>query len=545
MSHEEAQRTSAPVSSPASSIYTRQSSGLIRSVSWTKSVLLNVTNIGVIFGILTITQVPAAFPDADPVLMAIITTLVCLLPALLYGMWTAIIPRSGADYVWNSRVFSPIVGFSTSFLAVIWFVLVNGYLAYLLGSESIPTAMQIFGAATDNPGLAEFGTSLTDPNVTFVIGALALLFGLGVAALGMRRGATVILVILAVELIGLVVGVAVLLAHTQADFQSAVSAYGTAYDSYLTQANSAGYGASTSGYTLAATLLAMPPLYLGLGYAVAGSYAGGELRGARKSGMWGPAVAVIIAGVAIVGSFMAASHTLGFKFVGAATFLFNNGSAAYTLPAGANYFSFVSLLNDSPVVAAILGITYIFAPLASICVVSLYCTRSVFAWSFDRILPDKLATVNPRTGVPVPALVFVFLVGLVYLLAIRIFGTTTLETLGATVAGSSVAFMLAALGAVVLPFWRRTRSIYELSPFRGKFLGIPILSIVGAAAFIVYAFMFIAALTQDAIGANNPRALIAQAIVLGLALLVFPLSSFFNKRRGVDLRLLGKELPPD
>ena len=505
--------------------------------------MLNVTNIGVIFGILTITQVPAAFPDANPVLMAIITSVACLLPALLYGMWTSIVPRSGADYVWNSRVFSPIIGFGASFLAVIWYVLVNGFLAYLIGSDALPTALKIFGQTTGNQAIAAFGDKCAGTNVTFVIGVVSLLIGLGVAALGMRRAATVITWILGFELLGLVVAFIVLLTHSGADFQAAVSAHGTAYSDYLALAQQAGY--AQEKYRLLPTLLSMPPLYLGIGYAVASAYAGGEIRGARKSAMWGPPVAVIIAGIAIVGSYLAASSTIGFRFIGAATNLFEQGSTAYTLPIGANYFGFVSLLNHSPIVAAILAIAYILAPLASICVVTLYCTRSVFSWSFDRILPDKLASVNSRTAVPTAALVFVFFVGFVYLLVIRLFGGSALGTLGATVVGSSFAFMFAAVGAILLPFLRKTRPIYEMSPIKGKFLGIPVISLVGAGALVVYVFMFVAALVEGRIGANTAQALIAQVIVLGLALLIYPISYLLNRRRGVDLRLLGRELPPD
>lgn len=539
---------SAPKSTPQVSLsekdlYTRQSSGLIRSISLSSSVALNITNIGVIFAILVITTVPAGFPKSDPVWMAIITTLVCILPALLYGAWTATIPRSGADYVWNSRVFAPIVGFSASFLAVVWYVLVNGFLAYLLGSDALPTAFYIIGTAFDSQTIIGWGDTVSQTDWTFVIGIVALLLGLLVSALGMRRATRTIVVILILELIGLAVAVIVLLLHSRADFTSAVNHFGTHYEGYVTAANSAGH--SRSGYTLSQTLLSMPPLYLGIGYAVASAYAGGELRSARRSGLLGPPIAVVLAGVAIVAAFLAASKTMGFDFIGSAAYLDGAGSKAYTLPVGANFFGFVSLLTSSPVAAIPMAIAYVLAPLASILVVTLYCTRAVFAWSFDRILPDRLASVSARTAVPVPALVFVFLVGFAYLLAIRIFGTTTLETLGATVAGSSIAFMFAALGAVLLPFLKRTRPIYELSPIRGKFLGVPTLSIVGGVSFVIYAFMFVAALTQDAIGANTTKALLAQAVVLVIALGIFPVSYYLNRRRGVDLRLLGKELPPE
>ena len=105
--------------------------------------------------------------------------------------------------------------------------------------------------------------------------------------------------------------------------------------------------------------------------------------------------------------------------------------------------------------------------------------------------------------------------------------------------------MFAALGAIILPFIKRGRSLYESSPFRGSIAGIPVLSVIGAVAFVVYAFMFVASLTQDPVGANTTKGLIAQAIVLAVAIAIFPISSMLNRRRGVNLGLLGKELPPE
>lgn len=527
----------------AGSLYTRQSSGLIRSIPLSASVGLNVTNIGLIFAILSITSIPAGFPTARPLWTAIICCVVCFPLGLLYGAWTATIPRSGGDYVWNGRVFGPPVGFVASFLAVVWYVLANGFLAYLLGADALPTAFQIFGRAIGNESVEQFGAVFSTPNAIFIIGIIGLLIGFVVAALGMRRAARIIITILILELIGMAVAFVVLVMNSPEQFAAAVSSVGGDTQAMISAAADSGHDRSVMSWS--ATLFAMPPLYLSIGYAVASAYAGGELSGAKKSGLWGPPLAVVIASVIIIGSFAAAGRTLGWDFIGSATSLFDSGSASYSLPVPANYFAFVSLLSDSPIVALLMGISYILAPLASICVVTLYCTRSVFAWSFDRILPDKLASVSKKTGAPIPALVFVFLLGLVYLIAIRLFGTTTLETLGATVVGSSIAFMLAALGAIVLPFWRKTRPIYELSPFRGKFLGIPVLTILGVGCFIVYAFMFIVALTQDEIGANSGMALAAQLIVLAIALVVYPISKALNRRRGVDLTLLGKELPPE
>jgi amino acid transporter len=524
-------------------LYTRQSSGLVRSISLSSSIYMNLTTIGLIFAILVITATPTGFPHSDPVLMAVLTTVVCLGPALLYGVWTAIAPRSGADYVWNSRAFHPWVGFAANFAAVSWFILGNGFLAWDVATDGLPTAFYMIGHAFHSSTIIGWGTTVSGKNWAFAIGILVLVLSAVACGLGMRRTVRLMVILLGLTVAGVVLSLFILLFNSHSDFVHAVARNGGNYNAVIAAAAKSGY--HTGHYSLGVTLLSMPPLYLALGYSVASAYAGGELRTARTTGLWGPIGAVIIAGLLIIVTFAAASSTIGFPFIGAATTLSNAGSKAYPFAHGANYFFFVSLLTTSKVWSLILGIAYIAAPLSALLVTALYTTRAVFAWSFDRILPDRLAGVDMRTGAPIPALIYVTVLALIYLVFIRLFTTTTLQFLGSVVIGSSFAFMFAALGAMILPFIKRGRSLYESSPFRGSIAGIPVLSLVGAWAFVIYTFMFISSLTQDPVGANSAKGLIAQAIVLAIAVAIFPISRWLNRRRGVNLGLLGKELPPE
>ena len=515
----------------------------MRSISLSSSIYLNLTTIGLIFAILVITATPTGFPKSDPVLMAILTTFFCLGPALLYGVWTATAPRSGADYVWNSRAFHPWVGFAANFAAVSWFILGNGFLAWDVATDALPTAFYIVGNAFHSSTIIGWGTTVSGKNWAFAIGIVVLVLSAVGCGLGMRRTVRVMTMLLALTVAGVVLSLLILLFNSHQDFVNAVARNGGNYNQIINDAAKTGY--HTGHYTFGVTLLSMPPLYLALGYSVASAYAGGELRTARTTGLWGPIGAVIIAGLLIIFTFAAASSTIGFPFIGAATTLSNAGSKAYPFAHGANYFFFVSMLTTSKVWSIILGLAYIAAPLSALLVTALYTTRAVFAWSFDRILPDRLAGVDMRTGAPIPALIYATVLALIYLLFIRLFTTTTLQFLGSVVVGSSFAFMFAALGAIILPFIKRGRSLYESSPFRGSIAGIPVLSVIGAVAFVVYAFMFVASLTQDPVGANTTKGLIAQAIVLAVAIAIFPISSMLNRRRGVNLGLLGKELPPE
>ena len=171
----------------------------MRSISLSSSIYLNLTTIGLIFAILVITATPTGFPKSDPVLMAILTTFFCLGPALLYGVWTATAPRSGADYVWNSRAFHPWVGFAANFAAVSWFILGNGFLAWDVATDALPTAFYIVGNAFHSSTIIGWGTTVSGKNWAFAIGIVVLVLSAVGCGLGMRRTVRVMTMLLAAD----------------------------------------------------------------------------------------------------------------------------------------------------------------------------------------------------------------------------------------------------------------------------------------------------------------------------------------------------------
>ena len=98
--------------------------------------------------------------------------------------------------------------------------------------------------------------------------------------------------------------------------------------------------------------------------------------------------------------------------------------------------------------------------------------RSVFAWSFDRLLPEKFAEVNERTHSPVPAILLVM--GLVTaMLAWSVLSTDFFTWLALGVEAGVVCVIIVAIAAILFP--SRRPDLYQASPANVKFLGFPVL----------------------------------------------------------------------
>ncbi len=522
--------------------YERKATGLVRSISLRSGIYFNVITVGVMWSVFALTQIAGGFAGANPLVTSILAVVLCIFPVLLYGIWTATVPRSGGDYVWIGRTFHPWLGLAANVNATVWYTLGNGLLAFLLAQEALPTFFGILARVFDSGTFATWAGDVTGPGWSFGIGVAVLIAcALLTQFVSMRQSMKVVFGFFFVTTLGLVVCIFVLLFSSHGSFENAVSAAGGSYDGVIAAAEKAGYEIGAP-FSLWACILAIPPLYLALAYTVGAAYTGGELRRPQVTGIVAPLAAMLMVGILIIIAFGLIGHIVGFDFLRAATLLAGEGNPAYPLEQ-AGFFYFVTTLTSSDPILLVIAIAFLAAPVSTILATVLFATRNLFAWSFDRMLPSQVAQVNPRTGTPVVAPVIVTIISTIYL-AFLVWGSPTFsEALGAIILGTTLSFMITALAGIFFP-WRRP-DMYEAAGLRRKIGGVPLISAVAVAALVVYAIFFYSLLTQDALGSNTSSSIGAMIVVVVIAALVYPLAYLANRQHGVDIGLVGRELPPE
>jgi amino acid transporter len=169
-------------------------------------------------------------------------------------------------------------------------------------------------------------------------------------------------------------------------------------------------------------------------------------------------------------------------------------------------------------------------------------TRSTLAWSLDRLGPAKLAWVHPRWHSPVWSLLVVAVIGCITS-ALYAFGE--LSVLTGTI-GLTASMIVVAIAGVLLPF--RQRDLWASSPARGRWGPWPAISVVGLVAIpllLVIEWALIADVNSGASLEGNPVRL---AIVVAIFLVGLPLYYAIRavqRRRGIDVDLAYKEIPPE
>src|SRR5438128_3601887 len=124
----------APQTSGTSKLFVRQSSGLVREVSVTNALFFNVAAfVGVgltlypIFYSLAFVPVWKFGGLSEYGWAAIAAGIFCAVLALIFASLTSVMPRSGGDYVFPSRIVHPFLGWMESWTLVIASILIIAF----------------------------------------------------------------------------------------------------------------------------------------------------------------------------------------------------------------------------------------------------------------------------------------------------------------------------------------------------------------------------------------------------------------------------------
>jgi basic amino acid/polyamine antiporter, APA family len=522
-------------------LFVRKATGLVREISTFDALLMNLGFINIALGALTVTVAPFAFVGDNLVLTMIATTLFALLPTTVYAMFASAMPRSGGDYLFVGRVLHPVLGFVANFnttAAMTWF---TGILASWISGFALSDALITMGTVLHNTTLTNLSGTAAGRTSQLVIGGLAIALFTWLVASGSRRTFRFMAYALGIMFLAQIVTILVLAGADHGTFVQAFGKYAN-YNSVISAAKKDGFQIPV-GFSLLASLGAIPIAFSSIGFGIVSSYVSGEVKAARRSSMTAMLGSVLIAGGLLTVMMALATRTFGNDFLGAIGYLGANDPKNYPLPTAPFFYLFVGMLSNNVWILGIIGIGFILAIVANIPPTFLLATRNIFAWSFDRYFPKTFADVSEKTHTPVKATI---LVGIYIFVSMAVFiyaptsWTTFVFSLGIA---SYEVFFLVSIAAIILP-WRRPQ-LYRTSPYARSIAGVPLITILGVGSGLFNLWLIYSLLTNGALGANSGLGIGSLFVLAGLGVVLYVIARIRANQEGVDLSLAGKEIPPE
>lgn len=514
-------------------IFTRKASGLVRVMSPHSAFVYNVLTMGLIFP-WTYLWAPGALPGGNLFWGIILAMLIEIPIAFAYVWLSTALPRSGGDYVFQSRVFGGGVAFTVVMSGfVIWilqWVALSGWLVAYLGFAPLFLGL---GATTGNASLSNLGVFFTTAEGIVITSIANALISLILLVSGFKNyvkfqrvmwGAT--LLAFAVMFVVLFTTPPDVFVQRLNDFSVASGGSANFYQTARDAAAAAGVNLNPS-FSLLATLLVAPIAWTSLQWATYSAQQNGEIKDARsfKSQVYIMVGSLIFTGVLLALLALGLERVAGTEFLNVAGAGYWSGVSEATINGFYLWPNMVAVaLTASPLVVLIIGLGYILNGFQIVCNCYIGMTRVMVAMSLDRLLPEFVSRVHEKLHTPVNAHVVYFLASVPVILAYNLVGGWVGLTLGVTF-GCGYVFVVTALAGALLPY--RAKQLYEASPgAHYRIGGLPAITVLGALGAVLGALMVLAFLFAPELGVlgnwdftDFPANLWAQIIAFGIIVL--------------------------
>ncbi|HEX7301007.1 MAG TPA: APC family permease [Solirubrobacteraceae bacterium] len=523
-------------------LHHRQTSGLVREGKPSDAIFFNFFGgtLGPVIGWTLLFGI-AFYPGSNVLLSVALAFLFCLGLNVTYAYFSAIMPRSGGDYVFISRTFHPWLGFAANASFMFWLTFYIGTAGALIGQLGLSTVFRELGQWTGHANWATWGDWFYTDWGRFLSG-LAVIAIVGPLIIVSRRGLRTYFrfqkYVFMVCILTLLLTIVATLLMSRTGFISAFNDYAASFSGKAdTHAFILEKGGPHGGFDLEQTLLAVTwPFYM-TSFLLMSAYWAGEHRTGLRAHLTGIVGAYVLAFVLTMVSVAVSLQAFGVDFLNA---LGLADPASYGMGFTPYYVELVGAWTG-PVLAIIMAIGLGAWLLPYVPALSIMVTRSMLAWSFDGVMPKWLGDVDPRTSNPVNATLVTY-ASAIFLLALYAF--TPWFTVVTALLGFAVTFFITCVAGIVFPY--RRRELFEASQGGTRFAGVPVLSIAGAAGALGIAAIAVILVRDPSSGTNwpaNKGQIYGIVAAFVAAALIYFVSTALQRRRGVDIGVAYRALP--
>jgi amino acid transporter len=528
-------------------LFTRKATGLVREGKTRDALFYNVMWASVALTFAFYWLFLASYPGSNAFLGVAFAAALGIPGAFLYAMLTQVMPRTGGDYVFNSRSLHPSIGFAGNFSYCVWLAVTMGVYTTYVANYGFGAFGRTMAGFTGASGWLSFGEWFSTEWGLFITGTVMLLLAAGLFVVGGTRlffkvqVGCFVLFMLGAVIMPVVVGL--LQTHTGFihNFNHYAANLGTKDASSKLAASATKGGFAPTKFSIEESFKSVSIWWFIFGFIFSSTYFAGEIRLQKRThlkSMPGAVVVAVLVVLALVPTFL---HVASYTFNGQLGFA---TPADYGFSAGAPaYPELMGIASGSAIPGVIMIIGFTVSLLIWLPQTLLLVSRSMFAWSFDRIMPERLSTVEPRTRSPLLAIAIMLALSIG---STAIYSFTSWFSTISVLLGLSTTLVVTAVAGILLPF--RQPAMVAASPYDRRIAGIPLFTIVGTLALLGFSTAIFVMLWDPGSGASiskNPGKIELAAIVYAIGFAIYFVARAIRRAQGIDLELAHRELPPE
>jgi len=537
-------------------LFVRPASGLVREVSTSKSLFFAIgatVATETVWITALITYAPSFLVDGvNSVALGALLCFVFFAGAFgpIFGYLSTALPRSGGEQVFTSRITHPLLGFLETWTWVFGFFSFMAW-ALVMTSTSLGSIFWIMSISGSGPW-ASYSNWLQGTTGELIVGTIIMAFVFFVSLQPSRRFHTINSILVVAGLLLTFIAIPFALGINPSSFATNFQAItGKSVQQVMQTATSNGFSVAPYDNSLLGPLLGFVLFeYAGLNVSgfIAGELKGNLFRNVLIS-VVGTCIVVLLIHSLYLQLFV---NGVGYNLLSALSYLFTSVPAQSPMAPTAQALIAVSNPNLAGLMA-FSGLAAVLLLISCMICIIVVLSRTAFAWAMDRIIPTRFSEINPRTKTPLYLTMLFAAIWYVTFL-ISLYGVNYIVGVYAYIMLCVLFFIMPGVNAVLLPY--RRKDIYELLPLSlKKKFGIPLVAIFGIIwlAFIIPAYILfmvwplitgVAGVT-DVVTYAISQGLVTFVVILVVGAVIYFVSRWYNAKRGIDMGLLFKSVPPE
>jgi amino acid transporter len=209
---------------------------------------------------------------------------------------------------------------------------------------------------------------------------------------------------------------------------------------------------------------------------------------------------------------------------------------------------YAAILRPSIMLLWIVAIAWVYTLINLAQTYFFYCSRIIFAWSFDRLIPEKVCYIHPTLNSPIIAILIITVIA-----EIGVLDASGLLWAG-SVMGAQLNFVFFAACTMLVPVLAITLfpfnkpDLFEnASAFVKRKIGkVPVITVVGTITFLFLLWLIIASFAFPAVGGRiglGTLGTLAGFVISGL-LVFYGARAYRLNREGIDINWTFQSVPP-
>jgi amino acid transporter len=542
--------------------FARKASGLVRGLSVWDAFGVGFMNQGLTPSIWVMVSLGlSVFMGGNLIIATIMSVVLAGIGfPLVWGILGGSMPRSGGEYVYNSRIIHPLIGIGESFgNAFIWLMWIY-VLAPWMADPGLKMMGQMMGSSwLYNTANDTYLGGLSPHLGAFVIASVANVIAVLFVVFGVKVFARIQKVVMGLGLIGAAAIIVALFMYSKADFirdwnSMAAQYHSLDYNAFIAATQKAAGTTIPSHWNWYDTFGVMVAGSWLFAYSYSIAFIAGEVKRPQRSIILANLFAIIVPAVFMILTAIGLYHIVDFKFLSAAAWADQHdvvNVAGYAMPWSTHFVGLAGIVMHNKVVVFLMVLSFLLFDLWWIALSYLAFPRIIFAWGMDHMGPKWFTDVNARFASPVKNYLLGFAIA-EGLIALYVFwNNSPMQGLSVTALEIFSVFGVTAIAAAIFPFSKRAKRIWESSPYRTwSIWKVPVVTF-GAVINLAYlailaVFFFFQGRKSSALEGFTAA---TGYLILGTWACGLAWYGFWTRRAkrtaGISIRMLTGELPPE